>query len=327
MEFYGNWDYSINYPTFPLNTDGIDPSGKNIYIHDVKITNFDDAVAVKPAHSNNQVATCAEEILVERATVVFGIGMTIGSVPPSTHYACVRNVTFRDVDFHYPIKSIYVKTNPGYTGNGEIQNILYENMSINFPIWWNIYIGPQQQKQPGGDGPGCMFYPLGGCETQPRINVDNIILRNITSNSGFLPPGIIRCNETNPCTGFEFTDVHVDGWWNQGIFKFIKIGYISQFAYGTQTRSRPSPKLLAEDGSVAPMMGEIEDPFDIDLWGFLIEAFDFTKSWFGELKPYHKHGNEHHDHDHHHHRSHGKYNHDRDHPHNHGKWLNSMLHF
>ena len=35
--------------TMPLNTDGIDPSGSNVTIRNVKITNDDDAVAVKPA--------------------------------------------------------------------------------------------------------------------------------------------------------------------------------------------------------------------------------------------------------------------------------------
>lgn len=141
LEFYGAWDYSINYPTFPLNTDGLDPSGSNIHVHNLKITNFDDAVAIKPANKNNQIASCAEQILVEDCTVFFGVGMTIGSVPPSDHHACVRNVTFRNIESHHPIKSIYVKTNPG-TGTGEIQNILYENFVIKSPIWWNIYIGP-----------------------------------------------------------------------------------------------------------------------------------------------------------------------------------------
>lgn len=280
LEFYGAWDYSINYPTFPLNTDGIDPAGENIHIHDVKITSFDDAVAVKPGHSNNQVATCAEKILVEDVTAIFGVGMTIGSVPPSSHHACVRDVTFRNIVSHYPIKSIYVKTNPG-SGTGEIQNILYENMVINFPIWWNIYIGPQQQKQPGGAGPGCMFYPLGGCETQPLIDMDNVVLRNITSQGGLLPPGIIRCNETNACTGFEFTDVQVDGWWNQGVFRFLRIGYISQFAHGTQTRSHPNPHLLADDGTVAPMIGGDEEDFKLDLFKFLMKAM--TNGQFGNI--------------------------------------------
>jgi len=39
----------INAPMFPFNTDGIDPSGSNILIERVNITNFDDAVAIKPA--------------------------------------------------------------------------------------------------------------------------------------------------------------------------------------------------------------------------------------------------------------------------------------
>ena len=56
---FGNWDFGISYPIFPLNTDGIDPSGTNVRIENVKITNYDDAVAVKPAHNTNKVATCA----------------------------------------------------------------------------------------------------------------------------------------------------------------------------------------------------------------------------------------------------------------------------
>ena len=40
----------LSMPTMPLNTDGIDPSGSNITIRNVNITNFDDAVAVKPSH-------------------------------------------------------------------------------------------------------------------------------------------------------------------------------------------------------------------------------------------------------------------------------------
>jgi hypothetical protein len=68
--------------------------------------------------------------------------MTIGSVPPHPLHRCVRNVTFRNIIQHYPYKAIYVKTNPGENGDGVIENILYENFTINFPIWWGIYIGP-----------------------------------------------------------------------------------------------------------------------------------------------------------------------------------------
>jgi hypothetical protein len=68
--------------------------------------------------------------------------MTIGSVPPNSNYACVKDVYFRDVIMHHPFKAIYVKTNPGNNGNGIISNITYENFKIFNPIWWGIYIGP-----------------------------------------------------------------------------------------------------------------------------------------------------------------------------------------
>ncbi len=140
---FGYFDYNSGIPTFPLNTDGIDPSGTNVYIRNVTITNFDDAVAVKPANRGYNVATCAQYITVEDCKVVYGVGMTIGSVPPNINTACIRDVTFRNISFDTPIKAVYIKTNPGNQGDGFIENILYENLKIDTPIWWGIYIGPQ----------------------------------------------------------------------------------------------------------------------------------------------------------------------------------------
>ncbi len=78
-----------------------------------------------------------------------------------------------------PFKGIYVKTNPGDAGTGLIQDIYYQNFTMDRPIWWAIYIGPQQMKEPDGDGPGCMLYPFdkkGTCATQPRVTLRNITL-------------------------------------------------------------------------------------------------------------------------------------------------------
>jgi polygalacturonase len=131
-------------PTFPLNTDGIDPAGSNVVIRNVKITSYDDSIAVKPVDGSFKVAKCAENILAENVTTWMGIGMVIGSVPPNKDFTCIRNVTFRNMVLNSPIKSIYMKTNPGEVGGGIIENILYENFTITAPLWWNIYIGPQQ---------------------------------------------------------------------------------------------------------------------------------------------------------------------------------------
>ena len=83
------------------------------------------------------------------------------------------------------------------------------------PLWWAIYIGPQQMKEADGDGPGCMFYPYDPkkqCGTQPRINVSNITLRNIKIHKSLLFPIVLRCNSTNPCKNITFDNVQVDKW-------------------------------------------------------------------------------------------------------------------
>jgi len=232
----GNPNVAIEIPTFPLNTDGIDPSGRNVHIYNCTIENFDDAVAVKPMNGNGFYSNCSHNMLIEDIQVAWGVGMTIGSVPPNDAFNCVRNITFRNVNFAHPIKAIYVKTNPGDHGFGIISDILYENMTIHDPVWWVIYVGPQQQQQPGGAGPGCMLYPLDErCPTDPRVPIYNVTLRNIVSTGGELSPGIIRCNATKPCHGFVFDNVNVQGTdWPHN-------GYICENIYGRVINSHPDP--------------------------------------------------------------------------------------
>ena len=142
-------EYTVTVPTYPLNTDGIDPQGKNVLIERVNITNHDDAIAVKPSHNTDSISPCSENIIVRDCNIHFGVGMSIGSVRPRDDYACVRDVHFSNITFHHPYKAIYIKTNPGTTttmlpgSGGEITNITYTDIEIYNPIWWNIYIGPQ----------------------------------------------------------------------------------------------------------------------------------------------------------------------------------------
>jgi polygalacturonase len=139
---------AASMPTFPLNTDGIDPSGSNVTIRNINITNFDDAVAIKPSYNDRVVGKdgCSQDMLIENINVKFGIGMAVGSMHPKDTHACIRRIQFKHINFEYPMKAIYVKTNPGNSGTGEIRDILYEDIKIRNPLYWNIYIGPQQQK-------------------------------------------------------------------------------------------------------------------------------------------------------------------------------------
>jgi len=209
-------------PVFPLNTDGIDPAGRNVYIHDSNITCFDDAVALKPLNSWSGVVAgpCTTNVTVDHVNIIFGVGATIGSVPPDVGVNCISNSTFSNIRFTTPIKAMYVKPNPGTVGTGVIDGITYENITGSNTLWWPLYVSTQQQKQPGnGSDTGCSFwFPLGNstCPLQPRVPVTNMRFKNIALTDNLLSAGIIRCvNETAghgipgwaPCSGWEFDNV------------------------------------------------------------------------------------------------------------------------
>jgi len=188
--------------------------------------------------------------------------MSIGSVPPSDEHNCVKHVTFRNIVFNHPLKAIYIKTNPGDDGTGEIRNITYENIVMTHPIWWGVYIGPQQMKEPNGDGPGCMFYPLDSkCDTQPRISISDITLRNVTSSGGILPAGIMRCNSTNPCTNFHFQDVKL----TSGLWDLLGDGFITEYVEGTvEGHVFPDPKFKTPGYYNNPANRAIDESIDMD---------------------------------------------------------------
>jgi hypothetical protein len=101
-------------------------------------------------------------------------------------------------------------------------------------------IGPQQQDQPGTPGNGCSFrYPLVPvCPTQPRVSVSNIVLENINFAEGDTLPGVLLCNETNPCSGFVFNNVK-----NKGNF-LVQSNYVCQNTIASFIDSDPVPDCI-----------------------------------------------------------------------------------
>ncbi len=87
-----------------LNTDGIDPIGRDIYIHDCIVLNDDDSVAVKPPRHDGRGSVmngtipyeCTGNITIEDM-VLTGFGASIGSVPPLKTHPCVDNVRFKNI--------------------------------------------------------------------------------------------------------------------------------------------------------------------------------------------------------------------------------------
>ncbi len=208
------------------------------------VQNFDDAVAVKPTSVfGGTYSNCTENILIEDCYVKYGVGMSMGSVPPNENNNCIRNVTVRNIKFQEPFKAIYIKPNPGDSGTGLISNIKYENIEIHNAIWWAIFIGTQQQHQPHGTGTGCsFFYPLPGqeCITNPRVTIENITLKNVNIYGGILSPGIMVCNATNPCNNFLFDGVNL---YNRSMFP-VNQGYLCENISGYVKNSNLDPSCL-----------------------------------------------------------------------------------
>jgi polygalacturonase len=114
----GNFEFEL--PIYPLNTDGIDPDGVNMTFTRIKITTFDDAIVPKPSTNFSQFTNCTQEILIEDCEVVFGFGMSMGSMHPAITHSCIKDITVRNINYQNPFKAIYIKTNTGKGGDGLI---------------------------------------------------------------------------------------------------------------------------------------------------------------------------------------------------------------
>jgi len=189
-----------------FNTDGFDVTGRNVWIHDCTVWDQDDCIAVKDN---------SENMLFERITAS-GVGLTIGSIGTSN----VNNITFRDSFMHHTWKGIYMKFRGGdESKGGRISNVLYENIYMEAPEQFAIWIGPAQQS----DSPDlCAAHPCSLCWPQladvgAECNMDqnfiyeNITLRNITivDPKFQFGQGVVLGNPVTPMKNVVFDGVRV----------------------------------------------------------------------------------------------------------------------
>lgn len=99
LDFLPDWLFRKFHQPQDLNTDGIDPMGQNIWIHDCIVSNGDDSVAVKPMHGGrppSRLEDCTRNITIENM-VLTGFGASVGSVTANLYHRCIDNVTFRNI--------------------------------------------------------------------------------------------------------------------------------------------------------------------------------------------------------------------------------------
>lgn len=179
-----------------FNTDGFDVTGKNVWIHDCKVWCQDDTIAVKDG---------SENMLFERINAS-GVGLTIGSIGSTT----VRNITFRDSIMENSYKGIYMKFRDG--DGGLIEDVTFQNITINNPSQWPIWIGPAQQSDSRrlcAAHPCSICWPeLPGSECNaPLSQYRNILLKDITINNSKMSPGVILGNSSTQMENVVFENV------------------------------------------------------------------------------------------------------------------------
>jgi hypothetical protein len=199
------------------------------------VTNFDDSVCVKPSGGSPPTG-CTRGIYIADIAVTYGVGVSMGSVPPDVGGNCIDDVLAERLSFDTPLKALYVKPNPAKGGGafGSITNVVYQDVTIHNTLWWPIWVGTQQQHQPGGSGTDCSFlYPILNttCPTDPEITLANFTFRRVNIFGGLLSPGVLIANASNPGTGFLFDGViaHNASLWP------VPTGYIAQSIQGIAT--------------------------------------------------------------------------------------------
>lgn len=189
-EIDARWDNADRHTLLDLqafNTDGIDVTGRDVYVHDIKVWNGDDCVCVKDN---------SEDMLFENIEAS-GLGLTVGSIGGSR----VNNITFRNAVMKKTVKGIYMKTRwsdkPPTGSDVGISNVLFENITIIEPEQFAIWIGPAQQ-----NGQPCsLLWPevsQAECLMSGYQTWANITLKDVTVVNPMASPGVLIGNNSNP---------------------------------------------------------------------------------------------------------------------------------
>ena len=180
-----------------FNTDGFDVSGNNIWIHDCSVWNQDDSFCIKDNTTN---------VVIENINAS-GIGLTIGSIASR-----VDNITFRNANMFHTYKGIYMK----FRGAGTISNVLYENIVMDEPEQYPIWIGPAQQSDTSdlcAAHPCSICWPdvpFSKCDAPKDAHYINVTLRDITVNHPKGNPGVILANDDSEIQNVTFDNVIVN---------------------------------------------------------------------------------------------------------------------
>ncbi|MBC8106075.1 MAG: glycoside hydrolase family 28 protein [Anaerolineae bacterium] len=165
----------IKAPPTSHNTDGIDPSGWNIYIANCMIDCGDDVVVFKPDYAGPNGEPAVENALVENITAWHGHGISIGGQTRGG----LRNVVIRNCTFNGTTSGIRLKANVG--NGGLVEDVLFENLTMKNVREAIVFTSHYQKpiKTP-------TTAPAVEASTQYIPRWRNIVVRNVTAEGSKL---------------------------------------------------------------------------------------------------------------------------------------------
>jgi len=187
----------IHAPADSPNTDGIDPSGRDMLIQDVVIDTGDDNIAIKsgqddPAHPGAATAN----IVVRNSTFRRGHGLSIGSETNGG----VKDIVADNITFDGTATAIRIKTARGR--GGPVRDVVYRNIRI-ANVGQAVLITAYYPKIPAEDA----AQPIG-----PKTpDISGVRLEHVQGDQGIRKLGAVVGLPERAARGIVFEDVTLSG--------------------------------------------------------------------------------------------------------------------
>ncbi|EGG09432.1 family 28 glycoside hydrolase [Melampsora larici-populina 98AG31] len=180
------------HATYIGETDGIDVSGSNIYVHDVVVENGDECVTAKSPING---------LKVRNIQCIGTTGCAIGSMGATAKDYRIENIDYRDVTVSNGANGMTIKSYPG--ASGIIRNVTYSAFKLTnvaYPIRLDYMWGATLHKKKRRDSAegiqrwsGLTFNEFSGTGTSSRALVT------------------LNCPRGSPCIGLKFNNIHLTG--------------------------------------------------------------------------------------------------------------------
>jgi hypothetical protein len=184
---------------------GLDVRGSNnVLVQDVDIWAQKECVLIRDSNAD----VISGNIMMERLNVSGAVGVSIVGSSASV----IRNVTVRNTYVHKSHKGIGISFQGA---GGIIENVLFQNVTMEAPPQWPLWMGPAQQANgtdPCAANPCSLCWPEttgSQCNIVPNTMFRNITLQNVLINNPNLATGVILANDDNAMDNIVFDSVRV----------------------------------------------------------------------------------------------------------------------